>query len=227
MIYTINGIDFNVEIERKKNKNMYLRVKSDNTLFITAHPSVPIEQIFSFIEAREDWILKTVKKVKERELQNRRGIQGPILYLFGEKKYVRYELAARSYVLLDDDIITFYLKEITDTEIEKTFVKFAKPMLMKILEIQRTRWDRVIEMYHINKLPTIKIKSLTSKWGSCLVEKAEITMNLKLIHYPLQCIDYVLWHEYVHLVVPNHSKRFYDLVEYHMPEYKNAKKLLV
>ncbi|MPN62224.1 hypothetical protein SDC9_209971 [bioreactor metagenome] len=100
-------------------------------------------------------------------------------------------------------------------------------MLMKILEIQRTRWDRVIEMYHINKLPTIKIKSLTSKWGSCLVEKAEITMNLKLIHYPLQCIDYVLWHEYVHLVVPNHSKRFYDLVEYHMPEYKNAKKLLV
>lgn len=227
MKYTINGIDFNIEVERKKIKNMYLRIKPNNTLFITAHRSVPMEQIIKFIEAREDWIIKTLQKQNERELNNRKGIQGPILFLFGEKKYVRYELANRSYVELDDDIITFHLKEISDTEIEKAFVKFAKPMLMKILEIQRVRWDRVIEMYHIDRLPTIKIKSLTSKWGSCLVEKSEITMNLNLIHYPLQCIDYVLWHEYVHLVVPNHSKRFYELVEYHMPDYKNAKNLLV
>lgn len=227
MNYSIDGINFTVEIERKRNKNMYLRLKPENTLYITAHPSVPQAQIFSFIEAREEWIISTLKKQNERELQNRRGIQGPILYLFGEKKYVRYESAPRSYVLLEDDIITFYLKEMTNAEIERAFVKFAKPMLMKILEIQRTKWDRVIAMYHINKMPTIKIRSMTSKWGSCLVDKAEITMNLSLIHYPLECIDYVLWHEYVHLVVPNHSKRFYDLVEFHMPNYKSAKKLLV
>lgn len=227
MNYTIGEINFTVEIERKRNKNMYLRIKPDNTLYITAHPSVPQAQIFSFIEAREEWILDTLKKQNEREMQNRRGIQGPILYLFGEKKFVRYESAARSHVQLDDDIITFYLKEMTNEEIERAFVKFAKPMLMKILDIQRTKWDRVIAMYQLDQLPTIKIRSMTSKWGSCLVEKAEITMNLSLIHYPLACIDYVLWHEYVHLIVPNHSKRFYDLVEYHMPDYKSAKNRLL
>lgn len=227
MNYTIGELNFTVEIERKRNKNMYLRLKPDHTLYITAHPSVPQAQIFSFIEAREEWILDALQKQNARELQNRRGIQGPILYLFGEKKYVRYESAARSHVQLEEDIITFYLKEMTNEEIDRAFVKFAKPMLMKILDIQRTKWDRVIAMYQLNQLPTIKIRSMTSKWGSCLVEKAEITMNLSLIHYPLECIDYVLWHEYVHLVVPNHSKRFYDLVEYHMPDYKSAKNRLV
>lgn len=222
----LNDSEFNVEIERKRIKNMYLRVRLDHTLFITAHPSVPQHQIEAFIESRKDWILKTFEKETKREKQNRKGINGPILFLLGEKKYVRYEIAKRSHVLLDEDVITFYVPEINDSEIMKAFQSFAKPYLMKILDIQRVRWDRVMEMYRVN-LPTIKIKSMTSKWGSCLVEKSLITMNLSLIHYPLECIDYVLWHEYVHLIVPNHSKRFYDLLAHHMPEYKTAKDKLI
>lgn len=226
MKINLDDLEFNVEIERKRIKNMYLRVRLDRTLFITAHPSVPQHQIEAFIQSRKEWIIKTLKKEAARELQNRKGINGPILYLLGEKKYVKYEISKKSHVLLDDDIITFYVPEINDREIMKAFQNFAKPYLMKILEIQRVRWDRIMEMYRV-ELPSIKIKMMTSKWGSCLVERSEITMNLSLIHYPLECIDYVLWHEYVHLIVPNHSKRFYDLLSHHMPEYKKAKDRLI
>ena len=73
----------------------------------------------------------------------------------------------------------------------------------------------------------MKIRNMTSKWGSCMPHTGEITMNLSLIHYPLECIDYVLLHEYVHLIVPNHSKRFYQLIEYHMPNYKKYKSMLI
>lgn len=223
----VNNQKMKVQIERKRIKNMYLRVQNGDTLFITAHPSVPVENIIEFIHSKEDWISKVCEKSKQKELLNRKGIEGPIIYIFGEKKYVRYEVSNRNDALLDDDIITFYLKEINSANILATFQKFARPLLMKVLEIQRVRWDRVIEDYNIHKLPQIKIRSMTSKWGSCMTHTAEITMNLSLIHYPLECIDYVLWHEYVHLIVPNHSKRFYQLVEYHMPNYKKYKSMLI
>ena len=74
--------------------------------------------------------------------------------------------------------------------------------------------------------PSITIKKMRGKWGSCTPVKNKINMNYNLVTTPIECIDYVLLHEYVHLIVPNHSKRFYDVVLYHMPNYKELKKLL-
>jgi len=42
----------------------------------------------------------------------------------------------------------------------------------------------------------------------------------------VQCLDYVLLHEYAHLLVPNHSKKFYDLVGSFMPDYRESIRLL-
>ena len=35
MIYTIDGVDYNVVIEKKRNKNTYIRVKEDMSIFVT------------------------------------------------------------------------------------------------------------------------------------------------------------------------------------------------
>lgn len=40
------------------------------------------------------------------------------------------------------------------------------------------------------------------------------------------CVDSVLWHEYAHLIVPNHSQRFYSVILHHMPDYEVRKALL-
>ncbi|MFV0479650.1 MAG: M48 family metallopeptidase [Anaerorhabdus sp.] len=214
-----------VIVERKKIKNMYLRLNGD-ALYITANNSVPLENIESFILSKEAWVEKVYEDQKNRKRTISKGVGGPQLYLFGEKKFIRYELAKKNYVEMNEDIITFYLKEINDDLILSTFEQFAKPLLMKVLEIQRERWDRVIQDYHLHQLPTLKIRTMTSQWGNCMTNKAIITMNLSLVHYPVECIDSVLWHEYVHLLVPNHSKRFYEIIEYHMPEYKKYKNML-
>lgn len=214
-----------IVVERKRIKNMYLRLK-EGYILVTAPTTVPTETIKQFVLSRQDWIEKVHQSQEEKRNRISKGINGPQLYLFGEKKFVRYEEAAKNYVEMDEDIITFHLKEITDQNILAAFNHFAKPLLTKILSIQRERWDRVIQDYHIHQLPTIKIRTMTSQWGSCMPHKSVITMNLSLIHYPIECIDYVLWHEYVHLLVPNHSKRFYEIVEYHMKDYKKYKNML-
>lgn len=225
MIVEINNQEIEVVVQRKRNKNMYLRVKEGH-LLVTAHPSVPLENIQEFVLSRKEWIESVIENQEEKKRKISKGIEGPIIYLLGEKKYVRYVRSNKNYVELNEDILTFYLKEEDNQLILSTFNQFAKPLLMKILMIQKERWDRVIQDYNIHELPSIKIRTMVSQWGNCMPQKSAITMNLSLIHFPLECIDYVLWHEYVHLLVPNHSKRFYEIVEYHMPEYKKYRNML-
>jgi hypothetical protein len=56
--------------------------------------------------------------------------------------------------------------------------------------------------------------------------KEWITLNKKLIMYPIEAIDYVIIHELCHKTHANHQKRFYDMVESKMPDYKKNQKLL-
>lgn len=72
------------------------------------------------------------------------------------------------------------------------------------------------------KEPTIDILPLKGKWGACSPAIESILLNETLVHYPVDCINYVMIHEYVHLLIPNHSKDFYDLVERIMPGYREC-----
>lgn len=52
-----------------------------------------------------------------------------------------------------------------------------------------------------------------SRWGSCCPEEGTIRLSLALAEYPRWVCDYVIVHELAHLVVTDHSKRFWDLVK--------------
>ena len=73
---------------------------------------------------------------------------------------------------------------------------------------------------YINNETALKILKMTSRWGSCMPKKNQITLNSQLIHYQERFIDYVVIHEYAHLIQPNHSKAFYSIIEKYMPDYK-------
>ena len=56
--------------------------------------------------------------------------------------------------------------------------------------------------------------------GICHPETNSITLNAELIHYPVEFIEYVVCHEFIHLLQPNHSPAFYDILKKVMPDYK-------
>ena len=51
-----------------------------------------------------------------------------------------------------------------------------------------------------------------SRWGSCSVDDRTIRLSLELSDYPSWVRDYVIVHELAHLIVPDHSEAFWDLV---------------
>ena len=71
--------------------------------------------------------------------------------------------------------------------------------------------------------PKLRIRTMKSCWGSCLVNKGIITLNRKLLMQPRECIEYVVVHELCHFIHPNHSKEFYKFMEQFMPDWKERK----
>lgn len=74
--------------------------------------------------------------------------------------------------------------------------------------------------------PTIRIRNMKKRWGSCQLKSSAITINSRLIEAPRHCIEYVMMHEFCHLIYPNHSKDFYLLLQVMMPDWKERKKKL-
>jgi predicted metal-dependent hydrolase len=73
--------------------------------------------------------------------------------------------------------------------------------------------------------PTLSVRRMKARWGSCS-STGNIILNLKLIHLPLECIDYVIVHELCHLKEHNHSKRYYRLLEQILPDWRERRAAL-
>ena len=71
----------------------------------------------------------------------------------------------------------------------------------------------------------ISVRSFKSRWGSC-DKKGEVVFNWNIIKAPHSIVDYVVIHELCHLIHPNHSKVFWELVGRHDASYPEHRQWL-
>jgi predicted metal-dependent hydrolase len=72
---------------------------------------------------------------------------------------------------------------------------------------------------------SLSIRNQRTRWGSCSAAGA-LSFNWRLLLAPEPVLDYVIWHEACHLVVMDHSARFWALVERHVPGYREPRRWL-
>jgi len=87
------------------------------------------------------------------------------------------------------------------------------------------RLTKATETLGVTKATTLAIRNQRTRWGSCSSTGA-MSFNWRLVLAPEPVLDYVVWHEACHLVVPNHSSRFWALVERHLPGYREPRRWL-
>lgn len=71
----------------------------------------------------------------------------------------------------------------------------------------------------------VSIRDQRTRWGSCASSGA-ISLNWRLMLAPSAVFGYVAWHEACHLVVADHSPRFWGLLESHLPGYREPREWL-
>lgn len=213
----IGDKEYKVLIERKRIRNIYLRIDND-TLKITCPRWVSNEEINKFIYSKAKWIINSSLKKEVKDKTSKLVINDYIYYL--GKKYPLYVLQGKGRVIINEDNIIIYSKDGSIDEAIKVFYKNSKKKLLELIELKQHRYLNIIREYGYLDVPEYKFRVLKSAWGINYTKKNLIMINEKLIHFNDECLEAILWHEILHFIIPNHSKRFHDILEYHMPRYK-------
>ncbi len=74
--------------------------------------------------------------------------------------------------------------------------------------------------------PGIRVRKMTSRWGSCQTVRKIITYSTMLAEMPEAAVEYVVVHEFAHFLVPNHSPQFYEVVASVLPDWRERRELL-
>ncbi len=80
------------------------------------------------------------------------------------------------------------------------------------------RLDRACEAAGV-RWSGLSIRGQRTRWASCASSGA-MSFNWRLLLAPAEVLDAVVWHEVCHLDVPDHSPRFWALLERRCPEYR-------
>lgn len=215
-------------LTRKKVKNINMRVKADGSVSVSAPNRVPVKFLDDFVRSRYDFIKSSAARLSEEkgngiiEFDESKSYEnGDELYFLGEKLTVEIIHGREDSVHVSDGklvVSTF------DTEnssyVQKLLRNFFYNSTVSLFRELNDEISQIFcERFGIGKVP-IKLRKMKSRWGSCHVTDGFIVMNTRLISYPKNCARYVFVHEYSHFIEPNHSPRFYAVVESVMPDYK-------
>ena len=217
----INGIS--VTVQRKKIKNMYLRViPPEGEVKISAPLFVSDDKIIEFVESKMDWILDKRLQIANNEyLPQLKYVNGEKHYLWG-KEYTLQLIAnnIKTAFVKDDTLYLPVSKRSKMKARQKTLEDFYRQELQK--EIAEIYDECTLK---VGKKPVeIKIRKMKN-WGNCKQNKI-ITLNLNLAKKPKICTKYVLIHELCHLIEFNHSKKFKMLMDKNCPNWREIKKIL-
>ncbi|MBN2246374.1 MAG: M48 family metallopeptidase [Candidatus Aminicenantes bacterium] len=97
-------------------------------------------------------------------------------------------------------------------------------LISRCLAAQYLPWisqkiNKLNQLYFKQHINRITLKNTKTRWGSCS-QKGNINLSTRILFAPEEVIDYVCVHELAHLRVPDHSKKFWSLLESVAPDYK-------
>lgn len=225
----LNNQIINYELNRKNVKNLNLRIKPDGTISVSVNNRISQERIESFLIEHSDFILNALKKYEEIERNEPKEIElvtGDVIKVLGTERTLKVESGSKNTVTCDKYFLTLTVKDINDFVLKKKVIeKWQKEQATKLVtEICEAMYPYFKS--YVSEFPQIKFRKMTSRWGSCQPKSNILTFNTLLIEVPVECIEYVVAHEFTHFLEANHSKNFYSKLEKIMPDWKERKKKL-
>ena len=202
--------DYLVIIEKKNNKNLYIRVTEDLKIKITCNYLFTKLSIKKILEDNRQSIEKMIDKQIKKNETNKREYNN----LLGKKLNIIYKEVKKPIYNLD----TIIVKD--DVMLNNWYKKYAKDVFKKYLNEAYYVFDEKIPY------PIIKVRSMKTRWGVCNRRDNSVTLNLELIKKDPMYLNYVIVHELSHFVHFDHSKAFWGVVEKYCPDYKIVRKKL-
>lgn len=213
----ING--FNVDIQRKKVKNINLKVYPNLEIKASVPEDMEMSSIKRMIISKEEWIKDRLKKYEEQiRLTKRKYVSGEDHYLNG-KRYILKVVDSNSPSVKKENaksLVMFVRKTSSIDNKEKLMNSFYKEQLTVKLNKYLPELEQII---NVNSMG-YSIRKMKNKWGSCNCDKRTLIFNVDLAKKTDAEIKYVITHELLHLVEKKHNEHFRKLMDYYCPKWE-------
>ena len=210
MRFCIDDTYYEVLIEKKNNKNLYIRITDDFKIKVTCPKLYTKLIINKILEENKISIKKMLDKKKKENINKIKednlllGKSLNVLY-----KDVKKPLFKDNILIVKDDLMK-----------DKWYKK-------KAMELFKINLDEAYFVFDEDiPYPKLKVRLMKTRWGVCNKKDDSVTLNLELIKKDPVFLNYVIVHELSHFVHFDHSKAFWSTVEKYCPDYKNVRKKL-
>ena len=228
-ILIAEGHEILFNLERKPVRNLNLRVRKDGSVWVSADANVPFEEIDAFVASKVPYILKALEHFHEMAQyrpQPKQYVSGETFNILGRGLRLQVTQAAKKSISADGVYIHLGVRDLSDTEKKRRIVnRFLDQQCRMVFSDVMDALYPSFQKYGVQR-PSLRIRDMETRWGSCLAKKGIITLNKRLLEAPRHCIEYVVMHELCHLVHPNHSRQFYAFLTMLMPDLKEQKQYL-
>ena len=218
--------DVSVDVVFKDIKNVHLSVHPPTgRVRISAPDHMGLENIRLFAISKLSWIKKKQKKLLTQERESpREYLERESHYLWGDR-YLLGIIEADQPARVCAGHRKIELHVPNDSSLQKKqlvldgwYRRELKSAARPLIEKWEKQLDLSVERFFVQKMKT--------KWGSSNPVLRTVRLNLELAKKPLECLDYVILHEIIHFLVPDHGERFVDLMDHHMPSWRVVRQTL-
>ena len=211
-------------VEFCSRKTLEISVMPDSAVQVRAPQGATLEAIAQKVQKKAPWIVeKQDWFAKFPKAPTPKQYLGGETHLYLGRHYrLKVEKSKDRSVKIDGGFIQIEIADTRQAAVKKLlnewFRERANIQFKKTLEICAAK-------YKLAEMPRLQIRSMKTRWGS-LSKGGILTMNVKLIAAPRECIEYVVAHELCHLKYPNHDNKFYRLLETRLPDWEKRKQKL-
>lgn len=220
-------IDFEgqeVLIIRKNIKNLYLNILNPSGLIrISAPYYIKDSVVYDFLKKRVKWISKNQNIIRNRKKEDFLYKTGEICYFLGSKYRLEIVKDNNEGINIVGNKIMLFVKDVfIKNKRELVILSWQKKELQNFIDNNKEKWEKIIG----KKANEWRIRRMKTRWGSCNSSAKRIWISLDIIKKPKECIEYIMVHELLHFLERKHNKKFYKLLNYYYPYYKEAEKML-
>ena len=212
-----------VKIVRKDVKNITLKVRPNGEAILTTPKAASDEHIKFIIKKRAKWIAKKREFFASFKTPQKEYVSGEDFRYLGRSYRLKVVQSKEERVKLQRGYLELFVKDKSDLKRKENLIyewyhEKATLYFFNILQ----EFNKIVKQ----DIKSVKIRQMKTRWGSCNPYKSYINLNIELIKKPRACIEYVVFHELVHLLHPDHSKKFYDYLTLYMPDWQKRKEIL-
>lgn len=213
------------QVERKRIKNMYIRVQPDGSVKVTAPKQVSDRAIEEFVRSRREWILAARKKLENQPLHMTYTYQSGEKHLLWGKEYTLEVIYTKGKPLasVQGDQIFLEIPMEGDLALRQKLIEdLYRRQLKARVPLLMDKYTKIV-----GKAPdSWGVKNMKTRWGTCNITDKRIWLNLQLAKYEPECLEYVIVHELVHFYVAGHNGEFYGYMDRFYPGWRDIRKKL-